>query len=269
MLLAEHTRIEDALAAKADLVQAVMSAMSAVMEPGKGHQARQAASLTKQLLAFSREQVRRPVRLDLNTVVGKTESVLQGLLGEDIELSLQLSHEDCHVVGDSGQLEQVILNLASNARDAMPNGGRLIVSTARARVDRHCYRGGRLSLGDYVVLTIQDTGHGMDEEVKGRVFEPFFTTKPAGVGRGLGLSSVYGTVKQCGGHIGVASAPGAGSTFIIYLPLASRRAAERGVTRSRRPAQTEQRWRHHDVAASCRALAAMLPSSSAFELAAS
>jgi signal transduction histidine kinase len=197
------------------------------MEPGHGDQARQAASLTQQLLAFRRQQMREPVKLDLNALLLRTEEQVLHLLGDEIDLSLQLSDEDCRVFGDAGQLEQIIMNLAVNARDAMPEGGRLIVSTERARVDQPCYPGGRVGVGDYVVLTVQDTGHGMDEEVRAHVFEPFFTTKPAGVGRGLGLSSVYGIVRQCGGHIGIASVPGTGTTFIIYLPLARGNGAER------------------------------------------
>jgi PAS domain S-box-containing protein len=180
--------------------------------------AERAASLTRQLLAFSRKQILRPRLLDLNTLVSDTSHMLRRLIGEDIELVTMLTLKVASIVGDPGQLEQVLVNLAVNARDAMPNGGVLRVETAAITVGP-----GDLFVppGDYVVLTVADTGHGMDENVRRRIFDPFFTTKPPGKGTGLGLATVFGIVEQSGGKIMVDSAPGRGAAFAIYLPRAS------------------------------------------------
>ena len=184
-----------------------------------------AAALTQQLLAFSRKQVLQPRVFHLNGVVRELESMLTRLMGEDIELRIQLAADLGHVCADPGQIEQVILNLAVNARDAMPRGGLLRIETWNAE------HSGQLALrvpegggagsgggGPYVVLSIADDGVGMDAEALSHLFEPFFTTKPKGKGTGLGLSTVYGIVRQSGGHITVESAPGRGARFDVHLP---------------------------------------------------
>jgi PAS domain S-box-containing protein len=178
-----------------------------------------AAGLTRQLLAFSRQQIIAPQVLDFNAVVGRLMPMLRRLIGEDIALDTRVSPERCAVRADPGQLEQVIMNLVVNARDAMPHGGTLTIETTdeliepAVLVDRHFMVAGR-----YVLLMVRDTGHGMDGETKARLFEPFFTTKESGRGTGLGLSTVYGIVKQNEGYIFVDSQPAAGTTFRVYLP---------------------------------------------------
>jgi len=182
-----------------------------------GHRA---ASLTRQLLAFSRQQVMDPKVLDLNLVVKDMEKMLKRLISEDIQLKTDLDPELVRIKADQGQLEQVIMNLAVNARDALPKGGELVLSTSNFYMDQHYVRRYPypVSPGDYVLLTVADNGIGMDAATRARVFEPFFTTKEKGKGTGLGLSTVYGVVKQSGGYIEVLSEPGAGTTFKIYLP---------------------------------------------------
>ncbi len=181
--------------------------------------AERAASLTRQLLAFSRKEVIRPQLLDLNAVITNIEKMIQRLIGEDVELATKLVPGPNNVRADPGQIEQLLVNLAVNARDAMPKGGRLTIETDRIDIpagdlERHRV----LEPGAYVVLSVRDTGTGMDDETLAHVFEPFFTTKANGKGTGLGLSVVYGIVDSCGGHIGVDSAPGQGTTFTVYLP---------------------------------------------------
>jgi PAS domain S-box-containing protein len=181
--------------------------------------AQKASTLTQQLLAFSRKQILRPKMLDLNNLLRNTERMLKRLIGEDIVLALRLDTELSLVEVDPGQIEQVILNLAINARDAMPTGGRLIIETSNEHLDEsHCQRNPVVKRGDYVLITVSDTGHGMDQQVKEHIFEPFFTTKDHNKGTGLGLSTVYGIVKQSGGYIWVYSEIDMGSTFKIYLP---------------------------------------------------
>lgn len=175
-----------------------------------------AAGLTRQLLAFSRKQVIEASTLDLNETVTSVSRMLHRLIGEDIELVTRLSPDLGLIQADSGQIEQVILNLAVNSRDAMPRGGKLSIETDNVEFESEMFPD--LSPGWYVMLSISDSGIGMDAETRGHIFEPFFTTKEQGKGTGLGLATVYGIVRQSGGHIDVASEPGSGAVFKIYLP---------------------------------------------------
>jgi signal transduction histidine kinase/FixJ family two-component response regulator len=191
---------------------------------------RHAASLTRQLLALSRKQVLRPTFLDLNTVTGNIEMMLRRTIGEDITLTIEHAPEPATIEVDRGQIEQVLINLANNARDAMPAGGELFITTSTLRVDRpgvppH----GFIERGTYAVLSIRDTGSGMDQTTQAHIFEPFFTTKDPGKGTGLGLSTVYGIIKQSKGYITVDSEPGKGSEFRLYFPTVDR--APAGIAR--------------------------------------
>ena len=178
-----------------------------------------ASALTRQLLAFSRQQVLRTVVLDLNSAVTDLLQMLPRLIGEHIELKTVLDPKPTFVKTDPGQLEQVLLNLAINARDAMPGGGTLTIETANVTLNEAaCHRLGTIAPGDYVRLTVRDTGCGMDMVTQTRIFEPFFTTKDVGKGTGLGLATVYGIVTQSHGAISVNSAPGRGASFAIYFP---------------------------------------------------
>jgi PAS domain S-box-containing protein len=182
--------------------------------------AQRAASLTRQLLAFSRRQVLQPVRLSLNANVASTQRMLGRLLGEHIQIRTDLAEDLWDVWADPGQIDQIILNLAVNARDAMERGGELTIETGNVELGESEARKMDASAGEYARLSIADTGMGMDEETQRHIFEPFFTTKEVGRGTGLGLSTVYGIVKQSGGYISVSSVPGQGSTFSICLPRA-------------------------------------------------
>ncbi|HSL47701.1 MAG TPA: response regulator [Candidatus Deferrimicrobiaceae bacterium] len=187
--------------------------------------AERAARLTHQLLAFSRKQALEPRVLDLNEMVTGIEPLLRRLIGEHIEVSVRPGAGLGRVKADPGQVEQVILNLAVNARDAMPQGGQLILETADAVVDEGAARAHDLASGSYVVLSVTDSGHGMDAAIRAQIFEPFFTTKEVGKGTGLGLATVYGIVKQSGGFIEVESEPGRGASFKVCLPRVEEEAA--------------------------------------------
>ncbi len=189
---------------------------------------RQAASLTKQLLAFSRQQVLEPKIVDINAIVNDTQKMLDRLIGEDIELVTRLDPKIGKIRVDQGQLEQAIINMAVNARDAMPNGGRLTIGTDNIQIDKIAARNFQFSVleGKYVRLTISDDGTGISPEALPRVFEPFFTTKEKGKGTGLGLAMVYGFVKQSGGYVDISSEIGLGTVLNIYLPKANQEVPE-------------------------------------------
>ena len=186
------------------------------------HAAEQAAGLTRSLLAFSRRQVLHPRVLDLNDIVAGMEPMVQRIIGDDVSVGVRLAPGLAAVEADQAQLERVILNLAANARDAMPHGGRLTIETANVELDDGYVTGrGEGTAGPNVLLAVSDSGIGMSEDVQRHLFEPFFTTKPPGAGTGLGLSTVFGVVKQSGGSIYVYSEEGRGTTIKVYLPAAA------------------------------------------------
>jgi two-component system cell cycle sensor histidine kinase/response regulator CckA len=198
-------------------------------------QAQWAARLTSQLLAFARRQVLQPRNIDLNSLVVESASMLRRLIGEQIEVSVVAAPGLQVARADRTQIEQVLMNLCLNARDAMPNGGRLVLETQNAEIDEeYCRLHSYARPGSYVLLVVSDTGSGMDAATASQVFEPFFTTKQAGKGTGLGLATVYGIVKQHGGFIHLYSEPGQGTAFRIYLP------AGRGVADALEPKREEK-----------------------------
>ena len=197
-----------------------------------------AAALTRQLLAFSRKQVLQPRIVDLNEVVRGTERMLRRLIVEDVALATVLAPDLAFVLADPGQLEQVLVNLAVNAADAMPDGGRLTITTTNVELDStYARRHANVEAGPYVMLAVSDTGHGMSQETIANIFEPFFTTKAPGKGTGLGLSTVYAIVKQSRGHVWVYSEVGHGTTFKVYLPRAEAAAPEQ----AEKPIKTDAR----------------------------
>jgi signal transduction histidine kinase len=182
--------------------------------------AERAATLTNDLLTFSRKQIINPRPVDLNKLIKEMHKLLSRIIGEDIELSTVLSDKELNTMADSTQIDQVLMNLATNARDAMPKGGNLIISTDYIQLDNGFIRAhGYGKPGHYAILSFEDTGTGIDEKTKKRIFEPFFTTKDVGKGTGLGLAMVYGIIKQHNGYINLYSEPGKGTTFKLYLPL--------------------------------------------------
>jgi hypothetical protein len=186
------------------------------------HAAEQASGLTRQLLAFSRRQVMQADVIDLNHIVARMQSMLQRIIGDDVSVGVRFAQGLSPIEADRAQIERVILNLAANARDAMPEGGRLTIETANVELDEdYVASHGDASPGPHVMLAVSDTGAGMSEEVQRHLFEPFYTTKPAGAGTGLGLATVFGVVKQSGGSIYLYSEEGSGTTFKIYLPAAT------------------------------------------------
>ena len=182
--------------------------------------AERGASLTKSLLAFSRRQDMNPEAVGLNEIIRNLQKLLERLIGEDIELTTALSDREPVIMADSGQIEQIIMNLVTNARDAMPEGGRLSIRTETIeQLAASEPFPGLDKPGRFALLSISDTGTGMEQSVQEKIFEPFFTTKEVGKGTGLGLAMVYGIVQQHGGHITVSSSKGSGTTFSIYLPV--------------------------------------------------
>jgi two-component system cell cycle sensor histidine kinase/response regulator CckA len=229
-----------------NLLTVILSAAGALLEGLAGHPlseeaaeielaAKRAAALTRQLLTFGRRQRAEPQVIDLGELVGQLEKMLRRLIAEHVELVTVVEPGLHRIRADPGQLEQVIVNLAVNARDAMPAGGRLTLEARNVRVEGEDAQHLGLAEGEHVVLLVRDTGSGMDEAVRSHLFEPFFTTKQQGTG--LGLSTVYGIVKECGGEIRVDTAPGKGATFAIYLPPVAETGKEQeasGVERVRR-----------------------------------
>jgi PAS domain S-box-containing protein len=211
-------------------------------DPGRQHvdhiekAVKRGSALTRQVLAFARQQILEPTVLDLNDVVVKIETLLRHLIGEDIELKAQLDPRLLRIKCDRGQIEQILMNLAVNARDAMPRGGHLTITTTNAVLDEHsAKRALGIAPGSYVCLTVTDTGCGMDETTRARIFEPFFTTKETGKGTGLGLSTVFGIVQQSRGGVVVDSAPGKGATFRVYFPTVTGESEEQPAPDEKRP----------------------------------
>ncbi|MGB9236235.1 MAG: ATP-binding protein [Terriglobales bacterium] len=212
------------VSACAELLRDVIppNAKSAEYLSNIGHAVRRGSQLTHQLLAFSRQQVVQPRVLDLNERLRDIGKLLRPLMGDDVEIVIVPKPDSALIEADPGQLDQIVMNLAVNSRDAMPRGGKFILETSSVHLDENfAALNAPVKAGRYVVLAVSDNGAGMDEKTRARIFEPFFTTKEIGKGTGLGLATVYGIVKQSGGHIWVYSEPGRGTTFKIYLPCAA------------------------------------------------
>ncbi len=204
-------------------------------------QAERAATLTRELLAFARRQVLQPRAVDLNTVAGGLVSFLDKVIGKDVEFRFLSARLD-PVKADAAQIEQVLMNLCLNARDAMPQGGRLVIETEMVELDdSYCRFYPYVQAGRYAVVSVSDTGIGMDAETRERIFEPFFTTKERGKGTGMGLATAYGIVKQHGGFIHVYSEPGHGSLFRVYLPVLEGTLAESRAEKTSAPSLAELR----------------------------
>jgi len=207
--------VSDLILRDKDLKKEIVHDVESIYNAGN-----RASALVKQLLAFSRQQVYNPKLIDVNDIIDEVQKILERLIGEDIEMTFQKQESIGVIMADPVQIEQIILNLAVNARDAMPDGGSLIIETTEVELDKdYCHtRHLHLPAGNYIMLAVSDTGEGMSGEVKSKIFEPFFTTKESGKGTGLGLSSVYGIVKQMQGEVHVYSEIGLGSTFKIFIP---------------------------------------------------
>jgi len=231
-MLTVITGHSELLLQQGDLPESLRGPLAEILQAGE-----RAGMLTNQLLAFSRQQRLQPTVLDLNTVVGDVATMLQRLIRENIAIEVISAQNLGLVKADPGQLGQVLINLAINSRDAMLQGGRLTIETANIQIDpADAARHPGMQPGSHVMVAVHDTGCGMDAETQAHVFEPFFTTKERGKGTGLGLSTVYGIVKQSGGHIRVASEPGRGTTFAIYLPRVEAEALTPAVTPEAKPA---------------------------------
>jgi signal transduction histidine kinase len=231
--------------------------------------AERAAGLTRQLLAFSRQQVLQPRMLDLNIVMGEMDKILRRLIGENIELKTRLQENLSGMMADPGQMEQVIMNLAVNARDAMPKGGSLLLETRDVDLDAAYARMHPTArTGPHVMVAVSDTGEGMDAETMARIFEPFFTTKPLGKGTGLGLSTVHGIVEQSGGSVEVYSEKGRGTTFRIYLPSAEGQ-AETAAVAAPTPAPRGRRrcssWRTKRRCGACSGRLSRMPATASWK----
>ena len=214
----------DLLLANMEVNDSIREKIKCIHESGS-----KAATLTRQLLAFSRKQVLEKKIISINSIIRNFIKILKKIVGEDIIITTYLSDEPCTVDADPGQIEQIIMNLIVNAKDAMPNGGEIIIETAKVQLDRHYIaRHKEAKAGTYVLLAISDTGEGMDDEVLSKIFDPFFTTKERGKGTGLGLATVYGIVKQHEGFIYAYSEKGRGTTFKIYLPASEKIAENQG-----------------------------------------
>lgn len=218
-----------AISGYAQIIEAVVDPDDEPVGPSIGHiltASERAAELTRNLLAFSRKQILNPSHIPLNDIVQSTVVFLSRIIGEDIDFTTEFTEERLLVLADAGQISQVLMNLATNARDAMPGGGKITIRTSKVAIDAGAIDLFGLEVpGDYGVITFSDTGVGMDEQTKSRIFEPFFTTKDIGKGTGLGLSIIYGIIRQHNGTVTVDSDPGTGAVFRIYLPLAETRNA--------------------------------------------
>ena len=206
-----------------------------------GNAVQRGSQLTRQLLAFSRQQIVQPCVLDLNERLQETGELLRPLMGDDVELLIVPKADSAPIEADPGQIDQILVNLAVNSRDAMPHGGKFILETSLVNLDEDfAAENTPVRAGQHVVLSVSDNGVGMNEETRARIFEPFFTTKEFGKGTGLGLATVYGIVKQSGGHIWLYSEPGRGTTFKIYLPWAGEKCGLPGIAQMEAAARSSR-----------------------------